>query len=89
LSLAYTNPLRNKLWVAYFKVDRVFAAVKHNYALTCHKSQGSTYENCMMIDWDINMNIKMQGGKDIKLEERNRIKYVAATRAKQKLFIVK
>lgn len=74
------NPLRGKLWREFYKVQRMFAQVKYNYAITAHKSQGSTYDNCMMIEWDIN--------DSSKIEERNRIKYVAATRARNRLFIV-
>lgn len=72
--------IRNKLWVAYFNIQKEFAWVKYNYALTAHKSQGSTYENAMLVNWDIN--------KNFNIEERNRIRYVGATRAKNQLFIV-
>jgi ATP-dependent exoDNAse (exonuclease V) alpha subunit len=57
------------------------AQVKYNYAITAHKSQGSTYENVIVIEPDIDANSK--------IVERNRIKYVAYTRAKSLLFIVK
>lgn len=76
----FGNPLRGKLWKEFYEVQRMFAQVKYNYAVTSHKSQGSTYDNCMMIDWDINTNKRV--------EERNRVKYVAATRARNRLFIV-
>lgn len=75
------SPFRGKLWQSYYAVDRKFAAVKYNYAITSHKSQGSTYDNTMLIDWDISANSRT--------EERNRIRYVAATRARHLLFIVK
>lgn len=65
----------------YFKLKRFFADVKYNYAITAHKAQGSTYENCMMIEWDMYENFKFA--------ERNRIRYVAATRARNKLFVIK
>lgn len=68
-------------WKVFYATIRKFASVKYNYAITCHKSQGSTYENAMIIDSDIS--------KNRKVEERNRIRYVAATRAKNLLFIVK
>lgn len=68
-------------WREYYKFKSLFAAVKYNYAITAHKSQGSTYENCMMIEWDMYENTRY--------EERNRIRYVAATRARNHLFIVK
>jgi len=55
-----------------------FAKVKYNYAITAHKSQGSTYDYVFLIEDDINLNSKTI--------ERNRIKYTALTRAKYKLF---
>jgi ATP-dependent exoDNAse (exonuclease V) alpha subunit len=55
--------------------------VMHNYAITAHKAQGSTYENVILIEEDLDRNKK--------IVERNRIKYTAYTRAKNKLFILK
>lgn len=80
-AVAFSSPFRGKLWKSFYDVDRKFAAVKYNYAITGHKSQGSTYENTMLIDWDISLNKRT--------EERNRIRYVAATRSRHLLFIVK
>lgn len=77
----YNGPLRTNLWKSFYGLERLFAAVKYNYAITGHKSQGSTYENCMLIDWDINYNRN--------IVERNRIRYVAATRARKMLYVVK
>jgi exodeoxyribonuclease-5 len=77
----FDSPYRGKLWKSFYAVDRTFAAVKYNYAITSHKSQGSTYNNTMLIDWDIAVNRTV--------EERNRIRYVAATRARHLLIIVK
>lgn len=72
---------KKTLWSQYYKVTENFAWVKYNYALTCHKAQGSTYDNCISMEWDIETNID--------IEERNRIRYVSATRARTKLFVVK
>lgn len=72
---------RAEMWKQFFKLGKQFAEVKYNYCLTAHKSQGSTYDYCISMEWDIDLN------RDI--NERNRIKYVAATRARNKLFIVK
>lgn len=72
---------RKKAWRAYYDLYKAFAKVKYNYAITSHKAQGSSYENCMMIEWDMYENTRY--------EERNRIRYVAATRARKYLFIVK
>lgn len=67
-------------WRAYYTLKNYFADVKYNYAITAHKAQGSSYENVMILEWDIN--------DCFKPEERNRIKYVAATRARKQLFVI-
>lgn len=72
---------RKELWQQYYKIAEKFVWVKYNYCVTAHKSQGSSYDYCISMEWDIDTN------KDI--EERNRIKYVASTRARKKLFICK
>lgn len=72
--------LRGQAWKLHYLIKGKFADVKYNYAITAHKSQGSTYDNAIVIVTDID--------KNSKVEERNRIKYVAFTRPKQHLFIV-
>ena len=69
-----------RLWGKFFSFREGFAHVSYNYAITSHKSQGSTYRDTIMVETDINANPKV--------EERNRIKYVATTRASNKLYIV-
>lgn len=76
---------RKTMWKQFYDLEKKFAQVKHNYCLTCHKAQGSTYDYCISMEWDINEN--KYGVNSI--EERNRIKYVAATRSRYKLFIVR
>lgn len=71
---------RSEMWRHKFQIEGLFCQVKYNYAVTCHKSQGSTYENCMLIEWDIRPNPN--------LEEKNRITYVGVTRARNILYIV-
>jgi superfamily I DNA/RNA helicase len=81
-ALATKEPyLRSKVWSKYYAIEKKFAWMKYNYAITAHKSQGSTYNNVMMLNWDMD--------KNSKIEERNRIKYVAATRPRHMLYIVK
>jgi hypothetical protein len=46
-----------------------------------NEPQGSTYENCMVIDWDILINWKKR--------EATRILYTAITRPKKYLFLVR
>ena len=72
--------VRNKAWVAYYQFQDWFAEVKHNYAITAHKSQGSTYTNCVTVYTDMEANSNVV--------ERNKIKYVGVTRAKNKLFLI-
>jgi hypothetical protein len=73
--------LRSEGWARYYELKNTFAAIKYNYAITAHKAQGSTYENCMMLEWDMTENPNYL--------EANRIKYVAATRARKLLFIIR
>lgn len=68
-------------WQHYYKAKETFASVKYNYAITAHKAQGSSYENCMVIDWDIETSNK--------IAERNRIRYVAFTRTRNYLFLIR
>ena len=85
---ALLNKIRNealrsknkKKWVLYYNILKWNADIAYNYAITAHKSQGSTYENVMVLDNDIDMNNK--------IVERNRIRYTAYTRASKRLFIV-
>jgi ATP-dependent exoDNAse (exonuclease V) alpha subunit len=68
-------------WKMYYNFLRTFADVGYNYAITAHKSQGSSYTNVFILEDDINRNPN--------IVERNRIKYTACTRPTDKLFIVK
>ena len=79
--IPFGNPLKKNTWRSFYGVQRTFAQVKYNYAITAHKSQGSTYDNCLVLDWDIAYNRR--------IEERNRIRYVAITRARNLVCIQK
>lgn len=80
-ALQVTETTKSKLiWLQYFELQHHFALVKYNYALTVHKSQGSTYDYCIVHDWDLEVNSN--------IAERKSLKYVAATRARHKLFII-
>lgn len=68
-------------WIKYYEFLREFADINYNYGSTVHKSQGSTYRNVFIIEDDIDMNTN--------IFERNRCKYVAYTRASERLFIIK
>lgn len=79
---AETAPLmkRRNEWVKYYRFMNKFADVKYNYALTVHKSQGSTFDNVIVINCDIN--------RMFNVVERNKLLYTAMTRAKNKLFMI-
>lgn len=67
-------------WKPYFSRKHKFSWVKYIYAITVHKSQGSTYTNAFVVNKDMD---KLRWNHS----ERNRLKYVAFTRPSQKLFI--
>lgn len=79
-AITANREIRGQAWKFYYQMKNKFADVKYNYAITAHKSQGSTYDNAIVISVDIL--------KNRKVEERNRILYVATTRAKTNLFMV-
>lgn len=68
-------------WVTYFDIMKWSANIGYGYAITAHKSQGSTYNNVMLIEEDIDTNYKVV--------ERNRIKYTSYSRASERLYILK
>lgn len=71
---------RINAWKNYYETREMFAEVKYNYAITAHKSQGSTYSNAFVIATDINANTKP--------DEKRRILYTACTRPKERLYII-
>ena len=76
------NPItRGRLWGEFYNCQKQFASVDYDYCLTAHKAQGSSYDFAIVHEWDIDVSPD--------LKERNRIRYVAATRPRHKLFIVK
>lgn len=68
-------------WARYYEFLNMNPDIGYAYAITVHKSQGSSYENAMVFEDDINRNSKIR--------ERNRIKYTACTRVRKKLILVK
>lgn len=75
----YDKNLRKDMWKGYFALNESVAYVNYAYAITAHKSQGSTYNNSFVVQWDIDVNFRN--------EEKNRIMYVAVTRASERLHI--
>lgn len=82
VALKVTDKFEKKtMWKQFYDLLKQFAWVKYNYAITGHKSQGSTYINTISMEWDIESNTD--------IEERNCLRYVAATRAKNKLWVIR
>lgn len=73
---------KKEMWSQYYKLKDQFAWVAYNYAITAHKCQGSTYQYAISMEWDMEMKCR-------DIEERNSLRYVAATRAKQKLWVIR
>jgi hypothetical protein len=71
---------RRMKWVNFYKLAEKYIDAKYNYALTVHKSQGSTFDNSIVIYCDI---LRV---KDI--DERNKLLYTSITRAKKNLYLV-
>jgi len=71
---------RKQKWEEYYKAMRCVADITYSYAITAHKSQGSTYQECFVDVSNISLNQKTV--------ERNRILYTAITRAKSKLMLI-
>jgi exodeoxyribonuclease V len=69
-----------KQWQDFWRLKQQrFANLNYSYALTIHKSQGSTFAN-VFVDLPNLM-------RDRNLKERNQLLYVAVTRAAKRLFI--
>jgi hypothetical protein len=69
------------IWISYYNIEKWSADVKYNYAITAHKSQGSSYTNVFLLEEDMDHNKKTV--------ERNRIKYTSYSRPTDKLFILR
>jgi hypothetical protein len=65
-------------WKAYFEFKQLFAYLDYGYAITTHKSQGSTFQNVFVVDQDIDCNPNR--------EEAAQCRYVAYSRAAKRLF---
>ena len=77
--LAQAARMDRRKWRSFWGFKEAFHKVRHSYAITAHRAQGSTYE-AAFVDW-----------KDI-LSNRNRSEafrclYVACTRPKKELYL--
>ena len=77
--LAAEAKANRRLWGKYWEFVDSFHSVRHAYAITSHRSQGSTYETCFVDMKDILLN------RDHR--EAKQCLYVAMSRAKKRLFI--
>lgn len=78
--LAQRAKTENKrLWGAFWSLKEAFHGVRHGYAITAHKSQGSTYDSAFVDFRDILINRNAV--------EARRCLYVACTRPKYQLFL--
>lgn len=79
-SLAQDARRDKRLWKSFWDLKDSFHSARYAYAITAHRSQGSTYESTF-VDWrDILIN---PNGP-----ESTRCLYVACTRAKKQLFLI-
>jgi exodeoxyribonuclease-5 len=69
-----------KDWPSYFNLKNVLSDLRAPFAITAHKSQGSTY-NTVFIDLE-------DIGRNNKWNEVARLLYVAVTRASHKVYLV-
>ena len=67
-------------WKPFFALKNRFSKIKYIYAITVHTSQGSTFKNVFVVNADMD---KLRWNH----VERNKLKYVAFTRASNNLII--
>lgn len=68
-----------RFWKEFWAMKDAFHALRHAYAITSHRSQGSTYETCFVDAGDILLNQNRQ--------EAFRCLYVACSRPKKQLWL--
>jgi len=78
--LAQSAKSDKRVWKDFWKEKKKYHNIRHAYALTTHKSQGSTFINVVIDPNDINYNRN--------IAERNQLLYVAMTRAAKKVYIL-
>ena len=72
--------LKQELWEQFYYIKNLFADIKYNYAITIHKSQGSTYDNCIVLLKDTERNYN--------IVQKNKLLYTAITRASNNVFLI-
>lgn len=77
--MAQTAREDKRKWKAFWEFKEVFHGLRHAYAITAHRAQGSTYERVFVDYKDILLNQNRQ--------EAYRCLYVAFSRAKRELYM--
>lgn len=72
---AKSDPSKKHMWKQFYALKEKYADINYAYALTTHKSQGSTFENVIVITSDILRNPTVV--------ERNQCMYVAISRCQK------
>ncbi len=70
---------RTESWINYYEHLRISAPVDYAFALTAHRSQGSTFDHTFVSYRDINRNPRVL--------ERHKCLYVALTRARAAIYL--
>jgi energy-coupling factor transporter ATP-binding protein EcfA2 len=91
LASAKRNPF---LWRKYYQHLEQFANVRNCFALTVHNSQGSTFLEAGIDGQDLSKRLNPEKGDDskailAKIKEFNRLYYVASSRARKRILVVK
>lgn len=71
---------KRKEWRDFWSLKKYFHPLKYSYAMTCHKSQGSTFQTVFLDLKNILLNKKPQ--------ERNKLLYTSATRASDHMIVL-
>jgi exodeoxyribonuclease-5 len=77
--LAQAARADHRKWGAFWAFKEAFHKVRHSYAITAHRAQGSTYE-AVFVDWRDILTNRNRG-------EAFRCLYVACTRPKKELYL--
>lgn len=75
-------------YVQYYELSRLFHPINYSYAITVHKSQGSTYNNVFINFCDIRKILKVNNVSPESLKEMYKLLYVAITRATSNVFLL-